>query len=428
MKKTRWICGLVSLLLLLPTCLTACGRDGGNLGEDLMDGITPVAAVERATDETFAKALTDFGIELFRSQFKTDENVLLSPLSVYIALSMTAGGARGDTLSEMESVLGLSSDSLHEYIKTYTDNLSSSERAKLSIANSIWFRDDERLAVSPDFLALNGGYYGAEARKVPFDKETVKAVNRWVEEKTDGMIDELVNENTFNEYTMLCLLNAIAFDGKWVTPYEEGQVQQTLFHALSGSDEKTEMMYEWGSSFLESDSATGFIKPYEGGRYAFMAILPDEDVDFSEYARSFDTEEYKTLWDSRFSLNRYEVHTGLPKFSYEFETELSQALSGMGMPTAFSDRGDADFSGMLAPESRVEKLFISSVIHKTFIELTEAGTRAAAVTAVIMTECTGAAPVALERREVILDRPFLYGIVDTRTGIPLFFGSVTSVK
>lgn len=426
MTKTKWMCGLLALLMLLPLSLLGCKHEAG-MGENLMEGITPVATLERATDESFAQAITAFGLDLFKTQFREDENVLLSPLSVYIALSMTAGGARGETLREMESVLGLSSDSLHEYIKTYTDNLSSNEKAKLSIANSIWFRDDERLAVSPDFLALNGGYYGAEARKVPFDKETVKAVNRWVEEKTDGMIDELVDENTFTKYTMLCLLNAIAFDAKWVSPYEESQMREEIFHAISGAEEKAEMMYEWGSSFLESDSATGFIKPYEGGRYAFMAILPDEDVNFAEYAKSFDAAEYGTLWKSRISLVRYDVHTGLPKFSYEFSTDLAEALSSMGMPTAFSPRGDADFSGMLAPESQVEKLFISSVIHKTFIELTEAGTKAAAVTAVIMTECTGYDPVVPERREVILDRPFLYAIVDTQTGIPLFFGSVTSV-
>lgn len=378
----------------------------------------------RSTDAAFRSAQMAFAANLFKQTAQSEENTLISPLSVSIALSMTANGANEQTRTEMESVLGSSVEDINEYMAYYLTHIGNQTNARVNIANSIWFRDVGNLTVEEDFLNINSQYYGAEIYASTFDAGTVDDINSWVENETDGMIPELIKE--LSPENMMVLINAIAFDAKWAEVYEDYQVEDGIFTTAGGTEQEVEMMRGGGDVYYEFDNAVGFSKAYEGYDYRFVAILPNEDMTVSEWIAEMDSEAVLTeLGDPE---TEYEVITQTPKFKYETDLTLKEMLSDMGMPTAFNSTY-ADFSSMAQyTEEGVEyPLYIGDVLHKTCIDLNETGTRAAAVTAVMME--AGAAPDFEEPvyKYVTLDRPFVYMIVDNNN-IPLFMGTVQSVE
>lgn len=187
---------------------------------DLMEGVSCKTVNSRPADDRFIKSQAEFALALFKESMKDGVNSLVSPLSVTLALAMTANGADGETLAEMEKLLGgdIPIDELNEYLHTYVSRLPSDEKAKLNIANSIWFKDDEdSLVVNKDFLQRNADYYGASAYKSPFDDSTVGDINGWVDENTDGMIKKLLDN--IPEEAVMYLINAICFDAEWSNPF-----------------------------------------------------------------------------------------------------------------------------------------------------------------------------------------------------------------
>ena len=220
----------------------------------------------------FTDAAMKFYTELFKSVVageEKDENVLVSPLSVYTALSMTANGARGETLSQMEDVFGLDIATLNESMAAYIEGLPSSDKYKMSMANSIWFREKE-LTVSPDFLQTNADYYGAAVFGAPFDRSTVDAINKWEKEKTDGMIEDIVDEIPAS--VVMYLINALAFDAEWETIYDENDVSEGVFTTADGEEQTGEFMTGEEDKYLKPDNADGFIRFYKDRKYAFAAL------------------------------------------------------------------------------------------------------------------------------------------------------------
>lgn len=407
---------IFSLLILLAITLTACAN---NNAPSLSDGVTPRGNIESADVNEAGDVLADFGVRLFRESFTEDKNTLVSPLSVLCALSMTANGAEENTLAQMESVLGMDIASLNAYLKVYKDALPQDEKNKLSVANSIWFTDDARFTVNEDFLQTNADYYGANIYKAPFNSGTCKDINNWVKEKTDGMIKDILDEIPTD--AVMYLVNALAFDAEWQETYEKHQVRDAVFTKEDGTTQTADMMYSSEHTYLEGENFTGFIKYYVRSKYAFAAMLPGENVSVSELVSSLNGE---MLYDILSNPTSTAVNAGLPKFEFEFDTELSATLSGMGMPDAFDDNL-ADFSG-LGSSSR-GNIFINRVFHKTYIEVGEKGTRAGAATVVEMNDCA-AAEVIGKPKEVILDRPFVFMLIDTETNLPFFIGSVMDIK
>jgi serpin B len=383
---------------------------------NLMDDITPNKVNEPEGMEIQNSDLADFAVRLFKASEENGKNTLISPLSVLCALAMTANGAKGETRAQMESVLGMSAEELNFYIYSYMKNLPQGEKYKLSLANSIWFTDDERFTVNQDFLQTNADYYGADIFKAPFNKQTCKDINTWVKNKTDGMIPEILDE--IPAEAIMYLVNALAFDAEWAEIYKETAVNDGIFTKEDGAKQSVTFMYGEESRYLEDEKATGFIKYYKDGKYAFVALLPNEGVSVSEYVASLDGESLSKMLGSA---EIVPVNTCIPKFETEYEVEMSEILKEMGMPDAF-DSDKADFTGL--GTSSVGNIYISRVIHKTFISVDEKGTKAGAATAVEV--APGAAPPAEEPKSVILDRPFLYFIVDTRLGLPVFAGAMNA--
>lgn len=365
-------------------------------------------------DEEFIMAQTKFALDLMQKSVSEDTNTLISPYSVMQALSMTANGADGETLAEMEKALGgISIDKLNEYLYTQRTSQPNDENCKLSTANSIWFRDDsERINVLPEFLQKNKTYYDADSFKAPFNKSTVKDINNWVNEKTDEMIPKIINDIDPNVVSFI--INAVAFDAKWMKQYEENQISSGNFTAYDGTVQEAEMLNSIESLYLEDDNAVGIYKYYAGKKYAFAALLPDEGISVSDYVAELTPESLNKIFSSPKYVN---IECSLPKFSYDYENELSDDLQLMGMKQAFKS-DSADFSRM----SEIS-LYISKILHKTHIELTESGTKAAAVTAVeLSNDC-----VLIPDKSVAFDRPFVYCIVDTETSIPVFIGTLMTI-
>ena len=417
--KKRFIAFALFLALLfsMTGVLTACEVASAK-SVDLMQDIQAnevTTEVEMTGDG--AVAVTDFAVRLFQNSMTVGESSLISPVSVLYALAMTANGAKGESRTQMEEVLGEPVEELNEYLHVWLGWLSRrGERYRLSIANAIWFKDVESFTVNEDFLQINADYYGAGIYKAPFDKGTCRDINRWVSQNTDEMIDGIIDEIPGD--AVMYLVNALSFDAEWGTVYRASQVRGGVFTSEKGNEQQADFMYSTLREYLEDDLATGFVKQYAGGRYAFVAMLPKDGVCVAEYVQSLTGEHLQKLLSESQSV---EVRTSLPKFEAEYEADLSEVLKTMGMTRPF-------VSGLEGVGTSTEDIYmaISRVLHKTFIAVDERGTKAGAATAVEMNPTS--APPPEEYKEVYLDRPFVYMIVDCVTNVPIFVGTVMELN
>lgn len=421
--------------------LTGCGNSGG--AGNLMSGVTtgpsqtgaggsgqlpqdagnsPTPGNDLPTDRIVeypsanAVTCTDFAVRLFQECFRADGNILVSPLSVINALAMTANGARGETLEQMEALFGTDLDSLCSYLYNYNKSLPTDKKYKLHSANSIWVRDNLSFTVQPDFLQANAEWFNADVYMAPFDGSTLKDINKWVSENTDEMIPEILDE--IPDAAVMYLINALAFDAEWQSVYKEYQVREGIFTREDGTPQETEMMYSTEYTYLQDTQAQGFLKYYNDAKYAFAALLPDEGVSLEDYMASLTGEGLHKLLSNP---EGTAVETAMPKFEAEYSTLLNDILENLGMKDAF-DSGTADFSGL--GSSLDGNLYISRVIHKTYIAVDEKGTKAGAATAVeVNSESAMMGPD--EVKTVYLDRPFVYMIIDCEENIPVFIGTMT---
>ena len=395
------------------------------------------------TDAAFRKAQSKFSADLLRqlqeSEGDKNKNLLISPVSVSLALGMTMNGAKGDTLTEMQKVLGddLTAEQLNAYYAGWSERLLAEKKvldcscdengyyresvissAPVTLANAIWIRDNESFIHVPEqFLQTTADYYKAGAFKAPFDETTVKDINSWCDENTHHMIPEVIQALTPED--IMVLANALTFEDVWQDIYKDYQVGDGKFTAANGEKRDVKMMSSSEGCYLSDDNAAGFIKRYRDTRYSFAAVLPNEDITLDEYIASLDGETLTKLLDSA---EGCKVEATMPKFKFDYSVTMNDALKALGMPAAFI-RGTADFTGLNDAEGI--DTWIGKVIHKTHIEVSETGTKAAAVTAVVMEGGCGMDPP--EPKVVTLDRPFLFMILDNQTNLPIFIGTVKDI-
>lgn len=433
----------VGMVLLF---VTACGMIGENTGnntenntgnntekivaENISEEVTPleieVLDMEMLNqgdnqERTATAEFMDFSVEVMRilQEEETGENLLIAPYSIITALSLTANGAKGETLEQMESVLGVDVTSLNEFLYAYSNNLPTEETCKVNVANSIWVKEDDGLSVDEEFLSIGKSYYNGAVYRAAFDETTRADINNWVYHETDGMIEEILDK--IDEDAVMYLVNALSFDAEWDEIYYEDQVRDGEFTTADGEVQTVEFLHSEESEYLELEDAVGVVKPYAGGDFSFVAILPDEDgtISLDEFVAGLDSDELIEALDST---TMVPVITSIPKFSYEYDTELSEVLEGMGMIDAFNEE-KADFEEMILSENG--NVYINRVLHKTFISVDEKGTEAGAATVVEMTEETMG--IMQETKEVRLDRPFFFMIVDNELHLPIFMGTVESL-
>lgn len=356
-----------------------------------------------------------FGLELLKTVVAGEEspNLMISPASVSIALGMAYNGAESTTMDAFEQVLnyeGVSREEVNEITKELISVLITNVKGNLlEIANSMWY--DEGFPVEQDFIDLNTNYYDAEVRELDFrNASAVETINDWVSSKTHGKIDEIIE--AIDPLTMMILINAIYFNCVWEVEFDKKDSYEGSFYteknSLYGQVEMMTMESTFNAAFTEDFGAVEL--PYKNKKFSMFLFLPDQESSVDELIQHLDGDTWKG-WLDEFT-EREDFTVTMPKFKFEYERSMKEDLMDMGLEIAFT--GEADFSG-ISPIP----LLISDVIHKTYIDVNEEGTEAAAVTAITM-GVTSAGPV----NALYLDRPFLFAITENSSKSILFIGKV----
>lgn len=419
-KRLKFI--LVPAAAMLTACAVLLAGFGGSgtvstaYAKDLTRVVTPVKVQKVKISDDFIKSSADFSINIFKKSITENKNSLISPLSIYLALAMTANGADGSTLNEFQNVLGkysLTMDDINRYSYSLSSSFKDGISGNLNIANSIWYRQADSLKVNKSFLQTDADYYGASAYSSDFNSnETVNDINNWVKSNTGKHIDKIVDK--IDPDTMMYLINTLYFENEWQNKYTSDAVKDGTFTLDKGIAVTTKFMYSKESSYIEDSMAKGFVKPYMGGKFSFVALLPNRGVDVDSYAASLTGDKFISLIKN----NSYTAVTaGLPKFVSEYSKDLVEPLKSMGLVKCFNE-STADFRRMGSSSSK--NLYIGDILQKTFIQVDELGTKAGAVTSVQVTFTS--AP--LKTVNLVLDRPFVYAIIDNKTNLPLFIGTM----
>jgi serine protease inhibitor len=375
-----------------------------------------VRSVKKVDDRVIA-ATSRFSFKLYNQLLKqrSSKNVFVSPSSVLLALAMTYNGAEGETRQAMARALEIEGVSLPEVNRAFADlrsMLNSADpKLQLTIANSLWAR--QGLSLKPDFLQRTKEFYAAEVTSLDFGNPAAPAtINSWVKNNTGDRIDKIVDE--ISSDTILFLINAIYFKGQWATEFDKGKTREDDFKLADGSQKKLPMMSQSGKyNYYKSKDFQAVSLPYGSGRVSMYVFLPDKSTSLDQFERNLTVANWET-WMKSFRLAPGELM--LPRFRIEYEVNLNDALKALGMSEAF-DSTRANFSGMAQGA-----IYISEVKHKTFAEVNEEGTVAAAVTSVGVRLASAQLPQ--ENFIMKVDRPFFVAIRDNETGTVLFMGSI----
>ncbi len=380
------------------------------------------AGEARAADDVTGSQSSSFPFSLFSqlAKDKSKSNLLLSPLSVATALSMTYPGAAGETKTALARILNFPAkgdDAVNQQAKETLDSLRNpGGDTKLEIANALF--GEKRVKFKQPFLDANKKYFDSEIQSLDFESpDSVKTINAWVSKKTHEKIPTIV-ENISAD-AILYLINAIYFKGSWEHKFEKAETTEQDFSTASGASKKVQMMYMSRDDFRysENDQFQAINLPYADKRLSLYVFLPKKDSSLSQFESNLNQSSWEQ-WTARFS--KHDGTLRLPRFKIDDKMELKQPLSDMGLEIAF-DEGKADFSDMAEISQRI---FISRVIHKTFMEVNEEGTEAAAVTGIEMSATSAAVNVA-PPFEMVVDRPFFIALHDNQTGQILFAGHIT---
>ncbi|MFL5241312.1 MAG: serpin family protein [Gemmataceae bacterium] len=367
-----------------------------------------------------------FGLALYEKLRDSKGNLFFSPYSISTALAMTSAGAKGQTLEEMSKTLQFSLDQtkLSPAFNQLIQSLNGDPKARkyqLNTANALWCQ--KGYGFEPDFLKLTEKDYHAGLKQVNFADDPEKSrqeINHWVEEQTKDKIKELLKPMMITGDTRLVLTNAIYFKASWLKPFNDKATKEEDFVVGDGKKiANVPLMHHYQEClYTEGDEFQLLQLPYEGSQLEMVIVLPKMVDGLADLEKQL-TQENLEKWRSK--ATTHQVTITLPKFKVTAEFELSNILSKMGMPTAFSK--EADFSGI----TKDEKLAISYVVHKAFVEIDEKGTQAAAATGVVLAR-PSAVQAEKPRANFRADHPFIYLIRDVTTGSTLFIGRLVDPK
>ncbi|HOV84230.1 MAG TPA: serpin family protein [Paludibacteraceae bacterium] len=402
------------LFLSLVLTFTACNNENEPASQ-LPPDAKPIALTDGQAKRVGQD--NEFAFDLFRKviDFSKETNVFISPLSVSIALGMTWNGAAGETKSEMESALkmsGMSVEEINEYYRILQTTLPTIDpTTKLTLANSLWYRSG--FQVKPDFLNVNVDYFDAYVRELDFSKAwAVDTINQWCAKKTNNLIPSVLDR--IPEDAVMYLINAIYFKGIWRHQFEKKNTTQADFTNEAGEKVKVNMMFQKDTfAYAEDEKAQYLDMPYGNKAFSMTIILPKNGNTTADLLEYLTVNQWNSILQS-LSMRKVEVY--FPRFSSKNKFLLNDPLIDMGMKLAFTD--NADFSNIAD-----ENLFISRVLHNTYIEVTEEGTEAAAVT-VVEIGYTSVPMIPVFQ----VNKPFLFVIRENSTGVILFMGKMGNVE
>lgn len=355
-----------------------------------------------------------FGFDLYQKLYQDDssDNMMISPISISLALAMTYNGAEGETQAAFENTLhltDLSRDQINNIYKSLQNYLERTDpKIRMNIANSVWSK--QGTTVEEEFKDNISEFYNAEFRVEDFSNPaTLDAINHWVEENTEGKIKNILDHISPDDF--MYLINAIYFKGEWTNPFDTKDTYTGKFTNEEGViSQANYMTTEMHIGYLNNDLFSAIELPYGNKDYSMVILLPNEDKKIADIVDELNDSNWNQ-WMNSFSVAGLNVH--LPKFKYEYKQELKPILIDLGMGNAFSDA--ANFSGI----SKDKQLRISRVIHQSFIEVNEEGTEAAAATVVVVGDTSAGPPSAIH-----IDRPFFFAIKEKQTNSIVFMGNV----
>lgn len=350
---------------------------------------------------------------LFLERFakgKKNENIVFSPMSIILLLGIVADAVQGEARDEILDVIG--GDFYYEDLLTVLKKIQAeaTKTGSLMSSNAVCVKESISKSIRPEYSnRLKDIFEG----KLFMSADIVRDVNAWVKEKTKGMIEKAADESM--NQMMACLMNAIAFGAEWMEEYEDDDIHEDEFNNADGTVSEVQMLESAEDTYIEDEFFTGFVKPYKDEKYAYMALLPKKKKSASFLHRALNQIDFSKL----FSEATYEtVYVTMPEYKYDFGEDLTGLLKNMGISTLFTP--EADFSPMSS-----EWLKVDAIVHKAHIEVDRQGTKAAAVTMAFVV--AGCAP-SMDFKSVVLDRPFVYAIMNTETKLPVFAGIFNQAK
>lgn len=379
--------------------------DFGMYISDLMAKEHP-ELVRRKAEERFESYYNELACRFMQQELQdSSRNIVFSPLSIYTLLAIVADAADGDARDEiMEAFFPGTAKTCFDEKR---DQLSHAKN--MSMANAVYVKEKIKGTINPEYPKFLKDQYNGQLFAT---EDIINDLNRWVSKATKGMITEIADETMKN--MLACMINAVAFEEQWKTPYEEDDVYEDEFQAYTHLCEDVSMLHSDEVEYIENDYFTGFVKPYKGGEFDFMALKPKKFKDSYPLKAEPKRLDFTRLYRQR---AKEEVMVALPEFRYDFSESLKKLCESYGIQTIFSDH--ANFSPMSN-----EWLKVDDILHKAHIEVDRKGTKAAAVTASMM---IGAGMPDFDRKRVILDRPFFYAIMHKMTGLPVFVGAVNAL-
>jgi serpin B len=392
------------ILLLFMMVVTGCAQLSGN-------------SEDKKTGSDIPPDNNRFAFQFYQRLDDVQENLFFSPYSITSAMAMTYNGAEGKTRREMSEVFGFSGDKekLSASYQSLQEHFASLNREdlELNIANSLWAQKD--YSFKGEFLDLNRKYFSAGLQKVNFREDyqgVRRQINRWVEEKTNNKIEDLIQEGVLDRLTRLVLVNAIYFKGRWANPFNKDRTRNENFYTLEGEIQVPFMHNTLTLPYFENDVFKAVSLPYVDRKMSMIILLPHKRHEIKKLEDDLSPQLYSTLRDS---MQKQEIKLAVPRFQMKKKYNLNDKLQAMGMRSAFG-RG-ANFSAMTGNRD----LYINDVVHQSFVEVNEKGTEAAAATGVVMRKTS-----AITGKKFKADHPFVFMIIDEKTDAILFFGRLSN--
>jgi len=428
----------LALTLGMTFLLTGCGSNGGTTAVtpdqpapesrsvNLSENVSKIDIPETNLATEHSVALSKSGFQMLNTVIEAEnlhnQNVLISPTSIQFALGMTATGSVNGSATQKELMEALlpgcnaTPADLNAEMATFAKRMNSSENESWNVANSVWVKTGDTVKLRESFISDVTNYYAAELYSAPFDNSTVKEINAWVNKNTKERIPEIIDH--LDPETVIALVNAMAFDGEWAEELEGEDIKEDItFTNADGTTKKVTMLSTHERRAILLNGGIGFIRPYKGNEYSFVAILPDANQTAEEYLAGIVSGNSNFAEAYLNADTKRGVNAMIPEFKAEFGANLNNTLKAMGVKEAYTST--AGFKEMVTDDST--GVLIGDVIHKTMIKVDRQGTEAAAATIVLMDKA--AAPMVEDPPySVILNRPFIYGIVDNATGVPIFLG------
>ena len=434
---------LISLLLALALMMTACGKKTEKDEEptkveavkqvrSLTDGVVQEKVAVKNITPDHGKALSVGAVRLLSKVMELgeskDSNYLISPASLQMAFGMLAAGADEGSETEKELMellmpgINASAEDMNLEMAALAEGMRKEQGVEWNVVNSVWVKKDGNVKFSDEYLSDVVSFYQAELFEAPFDDATLDEINGWVKENTKERIPSILDY--LDPQTAYVLLNALSFDGEWASPIDDTMVkEQADFTNSDGTVSKVKMLRTEERGYIEIAGGKGFLKTYKGGAYCFMGLLPPEGVSTEEYLQKILSDK-KTLYDAVRNMDMApELQVEFPEFKAEYGADMVETVRALGVEKSFG--AQAEYGKMITADS--ERIAVDQIEHRAMIEVDQSGTKAAAATAITATE----AAMVIDEPEIIkicLDRPFVYGIIDMKSRVPIFLGVQNTIE